>query len=236
MFTLFKSLYFVGFLVLFSLIAGLISVAAYPAYMLITTFWQANSPFTSLFVMALGFVLTLTLLMFVNVIFIRLLGIIFPIRTGKYSVYGMTMAVWSIQYLLMNFMNTVFLPVFRTTPLMNVFYRAMGAKIGDNVFFNTSYIYEPHLIEIGDNTRVGENAMIFPHTSEGKSFVCEKIIIGKNVTVGQYAQILPGAIIGDNVIIGAGSIVPKGKVIESNSIYGGNPISFIKPLNTAAKA
>lgn len=236
MFTLFKSLYFVGFLALFSLIAALLSIAAFPAYMLITTYWQAASPFTSLFIMALGFVLTLTLLMFVNVIFIRLLAIIFPIKTGKYSVYGMTMAVWSIQYMLMNFMNTIFLPVFRTTPLMNMFYRALGAKIGDNVFFNTSYIYEPHLIEIGDNTRVGENAMIFPHTSEGKSFVCEKIIIGKNVTVGQYAQILPGAIIGDNVIIGAGSIVPKGKVIESNSIYGGNPISFIKPLNVAAKA
>ena len=228
MFILFKALYFIGFLILFSLIAGLIGIAFYPSLLLIQATWDNNLPIYSLFFAGLGFVMGLTCLMFTNVIFIRLLGIIFPINEGKSSIYGSKMAVWAIQYLLMNFMNTIFLPVFRTTPLMNLFYRALGAKIGSNVFFNSSYIYEPHLLEIGDNSRVGENAIIVPHTSEGKHFTCKKIKIGKNVTIGQYCQILPGAVIGDNVIIGAGSIVPKDKVIESNSIYGGNPLTFIK--------
>lgn len=228
MFVLFKALYFVGFIILFSLIAGLIGISFYPSLLLIQATWDASLPIYSLFFGGLALVVGLTTLMFVNVAFIRTLNIIFPITEGNSSVYGSKMAVWAIQYLLMNFMNTVFLPVFRTTPLMNLFYRLMGAKIGNNVFFNTSFIYEPHLLEVGDNSRIGENAVIVPHTSEGKNFTCKKIVIGKNVTIGQYCQILPGAIIGDNVIIGAGAIVPKDKVIESNSIYGGNPLTFIK--------
>lgn len=234
MFMLFKALYFIGFIALFSLISGLIGIAFYPAYLIIVSTWNEASPLTSLFFTGLGVVSGLTCLMFTNAIFIRTLSILFPIKEGKSSIYGYQMAVWAIQYLLMNFMNTVFLPVFRTTPLMNLFYRAMGAKIGNNVFFNSSYIYEPHLLEIGDNSRVGENAIIVPHTTEGKHFTCKKVVIGKNVTIGQYCQILPGAVIGDNVIIGAGAIVPKDKVIESNSIYGGNPLSFIKSYGQAS--
>ncbi len=228
MFILFKLLYFIGFIVLFTLISSLLSISSYPSYLLISTTWNELNPLSSLFFASLGIVLALTILMFSNAIFIRILSLIFPVNEGKSSIYGYKMSVWAIQYFLMNFMNTFFLPVFRTTPLMNLFYRALGAKIGKNVFFNSSYIYEPHLIEIGDNSRVGENAILVPHTTEGKSFTCKKIIIGKNVTIGQYCQILPGAVIGDNVIIAAGAIVPKDKIIEANSIYGGNPLAFIK--------
>jgi len=234
MFTLFKLLYFIGFIALFSLIAGLMGLAFYPSYLLIHLTWDVATPLLSLFYAGLGVVSGLTCLMFISALFIRILSTVFPISEGKSSIYGTKMAIWAIQYLLMNFLNTVFLPVFRTTPLMNLFYRAMGAKIGNNVFFNSSFIYEPHLLEIGDNSRVGENAIIVPHTTEGKSFTCKKIKIGKNVTIGQYCQILPGAVIGDNVIIGAGAIVPKDKVIESNSIYGGNPLSFIKTYGASS--
>ncbi|WP_396588553.1 acyltransferase [Bermanella sp. R86510] len=228
MFALFKALYFVGFIILFSLIAALIGVSALPGYYLIELLWQNQYAFSNLMIASFALIITYTLIPFVAAIFIRLLALISPITEGKSSIYGSKMAVWAVQYLLMNFLNTVFLPVFRTTPLMNLFYRIMGAKIGNNVFFNSSFIYEPHLLEIGDNSRVGENAIIVPHTTEGKNFTCKKVKIGKNVTIGQYCQILPGAIIGDNVIIGAGAIVPKDKVIESNTIYGGNPLQFIK--------
>ncbi|EAT10909.1 hypothetical protein HF888_14305 [Bermanella marisrubri] len=228
MFALFKALYFIGFIILFSLIATLIGLSAYPGYFVVVNTWNSEAILSSLIFSGMAFVITLTVLMFSTAVFIRLVSVIAPIKEGQSSIYGSKMAVWAVQYLLMNFLNTVFLPVFRTTPLMNLFYRFMGARIGNNVFFNSSFIYEPHLLEIGDNSRVGENAIIVPHTTEGKNFTCKKVKIGKNVTIGQYCQIMPGAIIGDNVIIGAGAIVPKDKVIESNSIYGGNPISFIK--------
>jgi len=228
MFVIFKSLYFIGFIFLYSLLAGLITLASYPVYVTATTLWDADSPLYNVFLISSCFIFGITLLMFISALFIRLLSIVFPIKEGKSSIYGYKMSIWAIQYLVMNFMNTVFLPVFRTTPLMNLFYRLMGAKIGNNVFFNSSYIYEPHLLEIGDNSRVGENAIIVPHTTEGKTFTLKRVVIGKNVTIGQYCQIMPGAVIGDNVIIGAGAIIPKDKVIEANSVYGGNPLSFIK--------
>jgi acetyltransferase-like isoleucine patch superfamily enzyme len=120
----------------------------------------------------------------------------------------------------------MFLPILRTTPLLSLFYRLLGARVSSSVLFNSSLIYEPHLVEIGDNSRIGENAVLVPHTTEGKTFICRKIRIGKNVTIGQYAQILPGATIGDNVIVGAGAVVSKGKIIRDNSIAWGNPLQI----------
>ncbi len=228
MYKIFKALYFIGFLFQFITIAAMLTLASIPGYFFLESIWQTEQPIQSLFYLFLVALLSLTLFMFVCVAFVRVINLILPIKQGRSSVYGTQMMVWAVQYMLMNFMNTWFLPVFRTTPLMNLFYRFMGAKIGNNVFFNSSFIYEPQFLEIGDNSRVGENAIVVPHTTEGKEFICKKIKIGKNVTIGQYAQILPGAVIGDNVIIAAGAIVPKDKVIQDKTIYGGNPIQLLK--------
>lgn len=228
MFVVFKLLYFVGFLFLYGIISVLMTIAALPSFYLIRSSWQPSEPAFSLFMVFLGLMLAMTLLMFVFALSIRLINMLFRLREGSSSVYGTQMIIWSVQYVFMNFMNTFFLPVLRTTPLINLFYRLMGAKIGANVFFNSSFIYEPQFIEIGNNSRIGENAVIAPHTTEGSQFICAKITIGKNVTIGQYCQILPGATIGDNVIIAAGAIVPKNKLIEANTIYGGNPLKLIK--------
>jgi acetyltransferase-like isoleucine patch superfamily enzyme len=105
--------------------------------------------------------------LFACAVAIRMLNLIAPVKEGRSSVYSIAMAVWATQYFLINAMNTLFLPMLRTTPLLNLTYRLMGARIGKNVFFNSSYIYEPHLVTIGNNSRIGENAVIVPHTTEG---------------------------------------------------------------------
>lgn len=228
MFSFFKFLYFIGFVALFLIIAGFLTVAAVPTLFLIRTTWDVAHPVSSLFVAFAGVMGSMSLLMLLFAFFIRLYGVIAPLREGRSSIYGTQMILWAVQYVFMNFMNVVFLPMFRTTPLMNLFYRLMGAKVGRNVFFNSSFIYEPNLVRIGDNSRVGEKAVITPHTTEGKLFICKSITIGRNVTIGQYSQILPGAVIGDNAIVGAGAVVPKDCVVEDNAIYGGNPLRLLK--------
>ena len=228
MFTIFKALYFIGFLILYVALAALVATAAYPFVVVVARLWNPQQLWLSLFAAATGVIFGLATLMLITAIAIRIIGWIFPIRVGASSVYGTQMMIWAVQYLFMNFMNTWFLPVLRTTPLMNLFYRLLGARIGANVFFNSSYIYEPQLVEIGANSRIGENAVIVPHTTEGKQFICKPITIGKDVTIGQYAQILPGAVIGDGAIVGAGTIVPKGYVVEPFTVQAGNPIQVLR--------
>lgn len=228
MFVIFKALYFVGFLIMYAALAALVATAAYPFVVLAISVWDPQQLWRSLFFAAACLIFGLTTLMLLMAMVIRIIGLIFPTRAGVSSVYGTQMMAWAVQYLFMNFMNTWFLPVLRTTPLLNLFYRLLGARIGANVFFNSSYIYEPHMVEIGANSRIGENAVIVPHTTEGKQFICKPITIGKNVTIGQYAQILPGAVIGDGAIVGAGTVVPKGYVVDPFTIQAGNPIQVLR--------
>lgn len=227
-FSIFKSLYFIGFLILYAALAVLVATTAYPFVVVVSLVWDPAHLWLSLFAAAAGLIFGLASLMLVMAIAIRAIGWVFPLRPGTSSVYGTRMMIWAVQYLFMNFMNTWFLSVLRTTPLLNVFYRVLGARVGHNVFFNSSYVYEPHLVEIGANSRIGENAVIVPHTTEGKEFICKRITVGKDVTIGQYAQILPGAVIGDGAIIGAGTVVPKDYVVEPYTVQAGNPIRMIR--------
>ena len=82
---------------------------------------------------------------------------------------------------------------------------------------------------IGDNSHGSlswEEADIPPARRTLKSK--GKIIIGKNVWIGDKATILSGVTIGDNVIIGANSVVTHD--IPSNCIYGGSTAREIKKL------
>lgn len=121
------------------------------------------------------------------------------------------------------FYSIVFGPFLRSMSLYNVFLRLMGAKVGRNVILNTQKIYDHDLLEIGDNTIIGGDAIVIAHVAEGRRLVRKRIKIGKNVLIGQLTSIFPGAQIGDNVVIGAHSLVLKDQVIPPNTVWGGVP-------------
>ena len=53
-----------------------------------------------------------------------------------------------------------------------------------------------------------------------------KVVIGKNVFIGNNVSILKGVTIGDNSIIGNGAVVTKS--FPANTIVVGNPAKFLK--------
>jgi len=121
-------------------------------------------------------------------------------------------------------------------------------EIGDNTFIGP-------FVEIQKNARVGRNCKIQSHSficelveiadntfiSHGVVFINDKFNkggpalgdkklwkstnIGKNVSIGSNATILPVSI-ADNVVIGAGSVVTKN--ITEPGIYAGNPAKKLR--------
>lgn len=87
-------------------------------------------------------------------------------------------------------------------------------EVGRGVCFNSGCIItcRKH-IKIGDRCSFGPNVMIFDNDHDIYSenyidtYVCDDIIIGKNVWVGANVVILKGVKIGDNAVIAAGSVV-----------------------------
>lgn len=91
-------------------------------------------------------------------------------------------------------------------------------------------------IEIGDNTRIGQNVTIMDHEAHGldplnraKIGEIGEVILGKNVWVGNNVIILKDTVIGENTIVAAGAVV-KG-TFPKNVIIGGIPAKVIKTLN-----
>lgn len=134
------------------------------------------------------------------------------------------------------------------------FYRISGIKIGKGSTIHTmARFYDPRNITIGEDTIVGENAvldgrdtlaignhvdiasevMIYnaQHNVHAKHFAAQEgiirapVIIDDYVFIGPRAIILPGVSVGKGAVIAAGAVVTKS--VEPFSIVGGVPAEKI---------
>jgi acetyltransferase-like isoleucine patch superfamily enzyme len=116
------------------------------------------------------------------------------------------------------------LNVFKLIPLRMFLHRCAGAKIGKNCFIpDTTILYEPYLIEIGDNTLIGADCKISAHTIDDNKIIIKKVKIGKNCLIGGEVIVHPGAVIEDNVTVAIKSYVRKNQVLEKGKTYIGIP-------------
>lgn len=141
-----------------------------------------------------------------------------PVAPG--SRLEFTYHVYLLFYLLLFYPLTrsKFLPV----PLMRLIYLALGAKLGRNTY-SSGTILDPPLTFIGDNTIIGQDAVLYSHAIEGAYLSHAAIRIGHNATVGANAVVMSGVTIGDGAIVAAGAVVIKGTIIESGEAWGGVP-------------
>jgi acetyltransferase-like isoleucine patch superfamily enzyme len=109
-------------------------------------------------------------------------------------------------------------------------FRAIGMKLGHNVTIASGAMLDyffPELIEIGDNTIVGMDAMILTHEFLHDRFRSGPVRIGKNVLVGANATVLAGVKIGDGATVSAGSLVNRH--VAEHSRVGGHPARPLQP-------
>jgi acetyltransferase-like isoleucine patch superfamily enzyme len=109
-----------------------------------------------------------------------------------------------------------------------------GVYIGHEVMFDR--VFTDH-IYIGDNTSVGDRAIItahanIPSTTRLKRIYPRKIsktVIGKGVWIMPNVTIIPGVNIGDEAVIATGSVVTKD--VPPRCLYGGVPAKLLKDLS-----
>jgi acetyltransferase-like isoleucine patch superfamily enzyme len=126
----------------------------------------------------------------------------------------------------------------RQQPCYFVIGKQATLTIGNNVGISGSAIVCHQHIEIGDNTRIGMNCVIYDtdfHDLDHRRRIAipedlsgvnrKPVIIAPNVFIGAHSTILKGVTIGESAIVGAGSVVTKN--IPAGEIWGGNPARFI---------
>ena len=113
--------------------------------------------------------------------------------------------------------------LFNGTPMKNVVWRMLGAKIGKRVFDDGCTFTERRFVTIGDRCTLNAGSIVQCHSQEDGAFKSDRSSIGAGTTLGVGAFVHYGVQIGDGVRLEADSFLMKGSEVPSGSRWGGNP-------------
>lgn len=160
-----------------------------------------------------------------------------PVKAGIYPLSSKTTKLLAIrvsadQTARMMLIPLDFMPLVVNRYLRPIFFKCYGVKVGRNAYFSrVNKVDALPLIELGDNLKVGQLGVISCHYIAQQNLVLQKIIVGNNVTIGDYAIVLPGAILEDNTIIDPKTVVPRKHLPAGSRFYNAPGIEKISEEN-----
>lgn len=203
-----------------------VGLALVPAVLFVRIFWVHGSIPLLALSFGIGY-LIFGITYLALVVAIRLL-LGFRGRAGDYPFVSGYAIRWAFLGSLVGLAKILILGHLKGMPLINAFYRAMGARIGRNVVINTSNVYDFDMITIEDDAFIGGDAVVIGHVGERGVLKIRPVRIGRACTVGQSSVVFPGAVMGDRSVLGAMSLLPKGRELPAETVWGGNPLREIR--------
>lgn len=182
------------------------------------------------FPLLLYFGISITILsqMFISGLMIRIFHLLYEPGLYPYSTREKNALKWMIVVSIYTPIRKI-LEIIPMGRMKNSYLRLIGMKIGKNSLVG-GVIKDPCITTVGDNTTMGEYAIIYGHIhnfEKGTIFI-DAVHIGSNCVIGAGAIIMPGVVIEDKVTVAAGALVTKGKRLTSGNIYAGIPAKKIK--------
>lgn len=211
----------------------LLGLAIYPSLLLLGPLAQ-HGPLATSLALGVGYFLSGIILMAWCTLAHHLTGM--HLRPGRHPLTSLASFRWAMAsslYMLIKFTIGDFLMV---TPLGTWYMRALGAKIGKNVMINSKYLHDHGLLEIGDDSLIGGDAVMSAHAAEGGKLLLSPIKVGKRCLIGQKSILMPGVEVGDGSVVAAGAIVLKDTKIPPNEVWGGIPARRLKSRSEAPPA
>lgn len=142
------------------------------------------------------------------------------VKPGKYPLWGwFYFRWWLVQRLQQNVFNTKML---LGTPLIILYNRLLGAKIGKKCFIATPYLAMADMISIGDNSSVAQDARLLGYIVEDGWLKIGPISIGDNCYIGARSTININSILEDNAVVDDMSMLP-GITVPKGQFYTGTP-------------
>lgn len=110
------------------------------------------------------------------------------------------------------------------TPVLNLWFRALGAKIGRGVWIETHWLPETDLVEVGDGATVNAGTVVQTHLFHDRVLALDEVVLRRGATLGPNSVILPAAAIGRHAVVGPVSLVMRGESLPDKTLWIGNPI------------
>ncbi len=141
-------------------------------------------------------------------------------RPGSYPVWGMYYFRW---WLATRVQFLAWIDIYAGTPLLNLYYRLMGAKVGRNCVIDTTHCVAFDLIEIGEDTCIGNDTQMLGYRVEDGMLHIGRIQIGKRCFVGIQSCLDINTCMGDDSYLDDLSLLPAGGEILAGEGRRGSP-------------
>ncbi|BBP04429.1 peptide synthetase [Sulfuriferula plumbiphila] len=109
------------------------------------------------------------------------------------------------------------------SPLMRLYLRLMGAKVGKHSHIGTQQIVAFDMLEIGAEASVNHNAQLLGYAVRDGRLELGPIALGAGSHVGSQAVVGIHTQIGDNAALLEKSLLPGGVMIPANEAWEGSP-------------
>jgi non-ribosomal peptide synthetase-like protein len=120
------------------------------------------------------------------------------------------------------------------TPLLNIYLRLMGAKIGPNVHLESDSFASFDLVSIGEDSSINADSNLLGYTVEDGLLKLGRITIGKRCFVGARAALREDTVMEDDSALEDLSLLPRGAVIPRGETWQGSPARAVAASRQSA--
>ena len=110
------------------------------------------------------------------------------------------------------------------TPVLNLWLRSLGARVGKGVWCETYWLPEADLVDLRPGVTVNAGCVVQTHLFHDRMLSMDAVTLREGSTLGPHSVILPAAVLGKHATVGPVSLVMRGESVPDKTRWIGNPI------------
>jgi non-ribosomal peptide synthetase-like protein len=154
-------------------------------------------------------------------------------KPGDYPLWGAYYFRW---WFVRRFLAIVPVQFLAGTPMMRLYYKLLGAKIGSGAFLGLNDIDAADLVSIGEGAVISEGAVIATVSVERGLLRLGRADIGKDAFLGTMSVVGRDAKVGDGAVLEDLSALPAGVAIPAGEQWTGSPAERVGPAPVRSPA
>jgi len=146
-------------------------------------------------------------------------------KPGEYPLWGF---YYFRFWLVTSIEGTVPVTYLSGTPLLNIFLRLMGAKIGRNVFVQTDNFAIYDLVSIGEGSSINSDASLLGYSVSGGKLKIGHVRVGRRCLIGTRAMLAADTSMEDDSVLEDLSLLASGQSIGAGETWLGSPARLLQ--------
>jgi acetyltransferase-like isoleucine patch superfamily enzyme len=165
--------------------------------------------------------------------YLRLLTRLYPFQEGVYAFEHSQFTLWKHCAMIGELAKTALTPL-NLAMTRILYYRLLGARVGDHVAIGTVNITDPLLTRLDDFATIGDGSTLAAHAITLNRFMVRPVRVGRGATVGIGSVVMPGADIGDHAVVAALSRINPGTIVPPGEFWDGIPAVKVRDISPPA--